>query len=52
MELLSTLWADYQTQEDMAASENRGAAAKKAPGKKKGKSAAFATVSMLYRKRS
>ncbi|KAI6186038.1 Protein CBR-MYO-5 [Aphelenchoides besseyi] len=46
--LLSEIWSDYQTQEDVAANETRGAA-KKAPGKKKGKSAAFATVSMLYR---
>ncbi|CAD5223229.1 unnamed protein product [Bursaphelenchus okinawaensis] len=46
MALLSELWADYTTQEDTAANESRG---KKAPGKKKGKSASFATVSMLYR---
>uniref|UniRef100_A0A0K0D9T0 Myosin motor domain-containing protein n=1 Tax=Angiostrongylus cantonensis TaxID=6313 RepID=A0A0K0D9T0_ANGCA len=41
-QLLSDLWADYNTQEDIV---NLG---KKAPGKK-GKSASFMTVSMIYR---
>ncbi|CAI4223566.1 unnamed protein product [Auanema sp. JU1783] len=44
-ELMSELWADYNTQEDIA---NMG---KKAVtvSKKKGKSASFMTVSMMYR---
>eukprot|EP00080_Pristionchus_pacificus_P015122 PDM75142.1 myo-5 [Pristionchus pacificus] len=46
-QLVSDLWADYQTQEDVAAATARGAA--KATGKKKGKSASFMTVSMMYR---
>ncbi|KIH63296.1 myosin head, partial [Ancylostoma duodenale] len=53
-QLMSDLWADYNTQEDIASAASQG---KKAPGKKKvlydnlpsGKSASFMTVSMMYR---
>uniref|UniRef100_A0A7E4UTG5 Myosin motor domain-containing protein n=1 Tax=Panagrellus redivivus TaxID=6233 RepID=A0A7E4UTG5_PANRE len=43
MQLLNEIWSDYQTQEEASLSKV------KITGKKKGKSAAFATVSMLYR---
>ncbi|VDP56096.1 unnamed protein product [Heligmosomoides polygyrus] len=43
-QLMSELWADYNTQEDIV---NMGK--KAASGKKKGKSASFMTVSMMYR---
>uniref|UniRef100_A0A0N5AQ97 Myosin head n=1 Tax=Syphacia muris TaxID=451379 RepID=A0A0N5AQ97_9BILA len=45
MKLMSEIWADYKTQEDMAALVKEG----KSTGKKKGKSASFMTVSMMYR---
>ncbi|CAJ0592060.1 unnamed protein product [Cylicocyclus nassatus] len=45
-ELMLELWADYNTQEEVASAAKEG---KKAPGKKKGKSASFMTVSMMYR---
>ncbi|ULT86008.1 hypothetical protein L3Y34_006002 [Caenorhabditis briggsae] len=45
-QLMADLWADYSTQEDVAAAAKEG---KKAVGKKKGKSASFMTVSMMYR---
>uniref|UniRef100_A0AC34FKU4 Myosin motor domain-containing protein n=1 Tax=Panagrolaimus sp. ES5 TaxID=591445 RepID=A0AC34FKU4_9BILA len=43
MQLLTDIWSDYQTQEDQANSKT------KTTGKKKGKSASFMTVSMMYR---
>uniref|UniRef100_A0A914UJZ5 Myosin heavy chain n=1 Tax=Plectus sambesii TaxID=2011161 RepID=A0A914UJZ5_9BILA len=42
--LITAIWEDYNTQEDLA---NMGKQA--ASGKKKGKSASFMTVSMMYR---
>ncbi|VDM67629.1 unnamed protein product, partial [Strongylus vulgaris] len=45
-QLMMELWADYNTQEEIASAAKEG---KKAPGKKKGKSASFMTVSMMYR---
>jgi myosin heavy subunit len=42
--LLQALWADYQTQEEAAEAIKAGGS-----GKKKGKSASFQTVSMMYR---
>ncbi|KAK0410838.1 hypothetical protein QR680_005352 [Steinernema hermaphroditum] len=46
MQLLSDIWDDYKTQEDIAAMQKTKG---KVVGKKKGKSASFMTVSMLYR---
>ncbi|CAJ0961850.1 unnamed protein product, partial [Mesorhabditis belari] len=46
-ELMSELWSNYDTQEDIANAAKDGK--KAAPGKKKGKSASFQTVSMMYR---
>ncbi|WKY08821.1 hypothetical protein Q1695_001755 [Nippostrongylus brasiliensis] len=43
-QLMSDLWADYNTQEDIASLGKKAA-----PTKKKGKSASFMTVSMMYR---
>ncbi|KAK5972438.1 MYOsin heavy chain structural protein, partial [Trichostrongylus colubriformis] len=43
-QLMSDLWSDYSTQEDIASLGKKAA-----PGKKKGKSASFMTVSMMYR---
>ncbi|KAE9554526.1 hypothetical protein FO519_002282 [Halicephalobus sp. NKZ332] len=43
VQLLSDIWEDYQTMEDQANSKV------KTTGKKKGKSASFMTVSMIYR---
>ncbi|VDM42609.1 unnamed protein product [Toxocara canis] len=45
MKLMSQIWEDYKTQEDIANLTKEG----KSMGKKKGKSASFMTVSMLYR---
>ncbi|VDN05641.1 unnamed protein product [Thelazia callipaeda] len=42
--LLNEIWQDYTTQEEAAAAAKEGG-----PGKKKGKSGSFMTVSMLYR---
>ncbi|CAI5453487.1 unnamed protein product [Caenorhabditis angaria] len=46
-QLMADIWADYNTQEDIAALAKDGK--KAAGGKKKGKSASFMTVSMMYR---
>ncbi|KHJ98009.1 myosin head [Oesophagostomum dentatum] len=43
--LMLEIWADYQTQEEAAEAAKSGAGG----GKKKGKSASFMTVSMIYR---
>ncbi|KAK6039001.1 hypothetical protein COOONC_23494 [Cooperia oncophora] len=43
-QLMSELWADYNTQDDIASLGKKAA-----PSKKKGKSASFMTVSMMYR---
>uniref|UniRef100_A0A9J2Q4T1 Myosin motor domain-containing protein n=1 Tax=Ascaris lumbricoides TaxID=6252 RepID=A0A9J2Q4T1_ASCLU len=45
IKLISQIWEDYKTQEDIANLTKEG----KAAGKKKGKSASFMTVSMMYR---
>ncbi|VDK52965.1 unnamed protein product [Anisakis simplex] len=45
MTLMSAIWEDYKTQEDIAKLTKAG----KTMGKKKGKSASFMTVSMMYR---
>ncbi|PIO64476.1 myosin head [Teladorsagia circumcincta] len=42
--LMAELWADYNTQDDIASLGKKAV-----PGKKKGKSASFMTVSMMYR---
>ncbi|PAV91412.1 hypothetical protein WR25_06397 isoform A [Diploscapter pachys] len=44
--LMDALWSNYDTQEDIA---NQAKEGKAIPGKKKGKSASFMTVSMMYR---
>ncbi|KAK6023659.1 hypothetical protein OSTOST_10546 [Ostertagia ostertagi] len=41
---MAELWADYNTQDDIASLGKKAV-----PGKKKGKSASFMTVSMMYR---
>ncbi|KAI3415864.1 MYSc [Globodera pallida] len=45
MRLMDSIWADYQTQEDVQKQELRGKVLKG----KKGKSSTFQTVSMIYR---
>ncbi|KAI1730163.1 myosin head (motor domain) domain-containing protein [Ditylenchus destructor] len=48
-QLLNMIWQDYQTQEDISASEIKAGGKSKLTTKKKGKSASFMTVSMIYR---
>uniref|UniRef100_A0AAF5I0Q2 Myosin motor domain-containing protein n=1 Tax=Strongyloides stercoralis TaxID=6248 RepID=A0AAF5I0Q2_STRER len=48
--LLSEVWEDYKTQQDISdAAARSGTKATKGVGRKKGKSASFMTVSMMYR---